>query len=245
MNDPFEDDVLTSQELHLIDEIENRVVGVKRQLPASFKPPTNSHDLTKRPQPPGSRPTSATSTLVCSVKQRYCISTEEVEYSIQELLDNPPPVVGFDIEWRVTYQTGVRPRPVALIQLCTRDLCLLLHIAHSGMTPLLQRFLTTGTIFKAGVGAHGDALKIGRDYGFAMEGTVDLSEFANTRLGEGAGGPKKWSLTALTQQVLGKRLPKTQSLRCSNWEAMPLTGEQREYATVDAWASFLLYEVRT
>lgn len=36
----------------------------------------------------------------------------------QQLLHSGVAVVGLDIEWRVLYQTGVPPRPVALIQLC-------------------------------------------------------------------------------------------------------------------------------
>lgn len=139
------------------------------------------------------------------------------------------------------------PRKVALIQLCylappprpapagqaaaphRQHECLLLHIAHSGITPHLRRLLCSEVcrggaaagldtcvflpihllaghfsalavpcslrnpapppplhalqaVLKVGVGAHGDALKVCRDFGFEMQGVVCLSEYANARL---------------------------------------------------------------
>ena len=56
-----------------------------------------------------------------------------------------PAAVGFDIEWRVTYKPG-EVRKTALMQLCYKlgngqYSCLLLHIAHSGVTPSLKELL--------------------------------------------------------------------------------------------------------
>lgn len=57
--------------------------------------------------------------------------------------------------------------------------------------------------------------------------------------------PQKWSLAALLQHLLRLRLPKSQAVRCSNWEARPpLSLEQQHYAATDAWASLRCYEVR-
>ena len=99
---------------------------------------------------------------------RYAFTGYEVDSHCKALLDSGIAAVGFDIEWRVTYQTGVPPRPVALIQLCflegeaaaaaaaagnsgdgpgmassggLRHCCLLLHICHSGLTPHLKQLL--------------------------------------------------------------------------------------------------------
>ncbi len=36
-------------------------------------------------------------------------------------------------------------------------------------------------------------------------------------------------------------LPKVQSVRCSNWEARPLTAAQQQYAALDAWAGLLVH----
>ena len=62
-------------------------------------------------------------------------------------------------------------------------------------------------IRKAGVGVHGDAQKLMRDFGLQCEGLVDLSEEANLRLCDPASGrlPEKWSLASehsLTADVL-------------------------------------------
>ena len=50
-------------------------------------------------------------------------------------------------------------------------------------------------------------------------------------------------LAGLSECLLGRRLAKSQSLRCSNWEARPLCTEQQQYAALDAVASLRLYEV--
>ena len=56
-----------------------------------------------------------------------------------------PQAVGFDIEWRVTYKPG-EVRKTALMQLCSKTQqgqyqCLLLHIAHTGLTTSLTEVL--------------------------------------------------------------------------------------------------------
>ena len=65
----------------------------------------------------------------------------EVDYHCTQLLKQGPQAVGFDIEWRVTYKPG-EVRKTALMQLCSKSQqghykCLLLHIAHTGLTPSL------------------------------------------------------------------------------------------------------------
>lgn len=106
------------------------------------------------------------------------------------------------------------------------------------------------------MGIHGDSMKMHRDFGLQMQGTVCLSEMANARLvgaatSDGGGQaqpeaavpfPQKWSLAGLVAALLRLRLEKSQALRCSDWEG-PLTGEQRRYAATDAWASLRCWEV--
>ena len=76
----------------------------------------------------------------------YVYTAVEVDYHCKRLLKEPQSAVGFDIEWRVTYKAGEAPRKTALLQLCSKQLqgqyqCLLLHIAHSGLTPALIQLL--------------------------------------------------------------------------------------------------------
>lgn len=55
-------------------------------------------------------------------------------------------------------------------------------------------------ILKAGVGIHGDAIKLATDYGIEVKGLVCLAEQANMRL-KGPGGdrivPQGWSLKGM------------------------------------------------
>lgn len=75
----------------------------------------------------------------------YAYTAIEVDYHCTQLLKQGPQAVGFDIEWRVTYKPG-EVRKTALMQLCSKTLegqykCMLLHIAHTGLTPSLIKVL--------------------------------------------------------------------------------------------------------
>ena len=45
-------------------------------------------------------------------------------------LDGRAKVLGFDVEWRVTFERGAGARPVATLQLSTYDMCAVFHIIH-------------------------------------------------------------------------------------------------------------------
>ncbi|KAK9829092.1 hypothetical protein WJX72_003852 [[Myrmecia] bisecta] len=183
-------------------------------------------------------------------KITYVYTPLEVDYHCCQLAASGVAAVGFDIEWRVTYETGKVPRNTALIQLCFARPgrgyeCLLLHIAHSGLTPALRAVLTSQALLKVGVGISGDAQKLMRDFGQDCNGLVDLSEDANARLcGVGSTRcPQKWSLAGLVEELLKARLEKHNGLRCSNWEVKPLSPAQQEYAALDAFASLRVHQV--
>lgn len=212
-----------------------------RALPASFTAPT-------QPPLPYLRFGLAGQQL------QYCCDAPSIERAAQLLLAMRPQVVGFDIEWTVTYQAGVPPRPISLFQMCFQDVsrctgglpsqtCALLHVAACGMTPSLVALLRQPSILKCGIGISNDALKVHRDFAVEIAGVLDLGEFARSRVGGGeVSGSLKWSLASLTERLLRRRLRKTQSLRCGDWEQVPLTAEQLEYAATDAWASLAVYE---
>ena len=46
----------------------------------------------------------------------------------------------------------------------------------------------------------------------------------------------------LAEAALRVSIEKDQTLRTGNWEAWPLTAEQQQYASLDAYASLLLYQ---
>jgi hypothetical protein len=119
----------------------------------------------------------------------------------------------------------------------------------STLTPNLRELLTSETVLKAGIGIHGDSLKLERDYGIKMKGLIDLSEAANARLcffsstAKGVQAPQKWSMAALAEKLMGKTVKKSQHIRCSDWEQDPLTADQQSYAATDAWVSLRLHEI--
>ena len=46
--------------------------------------------------------------------------------------------------------------------------CLLLHVAHAGMTPALKALLEEPSLLKAGVNITGDATKLQADFGWVL-----------------------------------------------------------------------------
>ena len=57
--------------------------------------------------------------------------------------------------------------------------------------------------------AHGDAAKLSSDYGVNVKGVKDLSGLANLKLrglNNAATSTKSWSLSSLTEELLGKQV---------------------------------------
>ena len=59
--------------------------------------------------------------------------------------------------------------------------CLLLHIHHSGIPPVLKKLLESGSVRKAGLNITGDAHKLRTDFGLELGGLVELGSLANER----------------------------------------------------------------
>ncbi len=49
----------------------------------------------------------------------------------------------------------------------------------------------------------------------------------------------------LVERLMQRTLEKAQGLRCSDWEAYPLSAQQRKYAAADVFASLRVFEVRS
>ncbi|XP_055498058.1 bifunctional 3'-5' exonuclease/ATP-dependent helicase WRN isoform X3 [Leucoraja erinacea] len=147
--------------------------------------------------------------------------------------------IGFDIEWPPTYTKG-KEKKVALIQLCAHEnKCYLFHVSSmSGFPSGLKRLLEDEAIKKVGVGIEGDHWKLMRDYDIKLKGFVELSEVANKKFNYA----EKWSLNGLVKHLYGKQLWKDTAVRCSDWDAFPLSNEQQQYAAVDAYAGLLIYQ---
>lgn len=113
-------------------------------------------------------------------------------------------VVGFDCEWRVTYQGP--QRKVALIQMCLMDVCVLFHIHHCQLQPELLDLLENPKIFKIGVNISGDILKLARDFieikNNSIKGCVDLKSLEMNLIGVKSSN----SLSGLVQKYIGNSI---------------------------------------
>ncbi|KAI8817965.1 uncharacterized protein EV422DRAFT_200258 [Fimicolochytrium jonesii] len=149
-------------------------------------------------------------------------------------------VVGFDMEWKVTFVKGQPPRPTALIQICNdRHICLF-HITHMGSLPVaLKNFLEDRTVIKTGVNIMGDARKLNKDYGVEMEGCLDIGKFGGQAL---LGTERMMSLRNLVTDLFGVTLDKSNDgPRKGDWEANTFTEDQIFYAANDVYAHYKCY----
>ena len=161
----------------------------------------------------------------------------EADELCTQLLQQQHRLLGFDIEWKVTYEAGMTQRPTATVQLSTAHCAYVLQIsAMRGRFPAaLAALLQDGSILKAGCKVGNDALKLRRDFGIRTAGLVELGDLAAHSL---LYGERSWNLVDLVAEAAGRRLPK--ELRMSDWEAAPLSADQLTYASRDAYASRLV-----
>ncbi|TFK57491.1 ribonuclease H-like protein [Heliocybe sulcata] len=150
--------------------------------------------------------------------------------------------LGFDLEWKPTYVSGVPENKVALVQLANSDSILLLQV--SAMTKFpdgLKTLLGDPNIVKTGCGIQHDCKKLYADHGVALRNCVDLSCLA--RSADNAQWKGNYSqpigLARLVATYEKQDLPKGKVQR-SNWENL-LTPRQQEYAANDAHSGWLIY----
>ena len=166
-------------------------------------------------------------------------------------LDGRPKVLGFDVEWRVTFERGVGARPVATLQLSSYDVCAVFHVIHYENEPgtacpaSLAALLTDPTIGLTGCCAGNDAIRLAKDTELSarelQDKVVELSEMARCKLDPLVLGGSS-SLQTLCDVVLGRHLGKPPHLRLGNWEQRPLPNDAVVYAALDAYAGFRVFE---
>jgi len=148
-------------------------------------------------------------------------------------------VLGFDVEWKVTYEAGCPPRKVATVQLAAHNLACVFHVSKlEKVPPRLAFLLASPGILKVGVGARNDARKLAADFALAAKvaPVVDLRDLADAVHLSGSRG-----LADLVATSLKCLLPKPARTRTGDWENYPLSAEQRDYAALDAYASFRVF----
>ncbi|XP_075118331.1 bifunctional 3'-5' exonuclease/ATP-dependent helicase WRN [Leptodactylus fuscus] len=171
----------------------------------------------------------------------YSYEAQECSFFSEYIRENlsEEAVLGFDIEWPPAYKKGKNGK-VSLIQVCTsEEECYLFQVSSmTGFPKGLKRLLEDISIKKVGVGIEGDQWKLMSDCDLKLKGFIELTDLANEKLH----CKEKWSLNGLVKHLFNKQLLKDDSVRCSDWDRLPLSEDQKVYAASDAYAGLLIYQ---
>ncbi|XP_049389368.1 Werner Syndrome-like exonuclease [Solanum stenotomum] len=146
-------------------------------------------------------------------------------------------IVGLDIEWRPNFNPVADRNPVATIQLCVGESCIIYQVLHSNHIPRrLRNFLNNDDYRFVGVGIRSDVDKLWEDYDLEVSNVVDLREWAAEELNK-----KKLlnkGLKYLGKKIAGIEIEKPKSVTTSAWDQRWLSRKQICYACLDAYISF-------
>lgn len=151
-------------------------------------------------------------------------SEEELNVWLPRLLRSS--VIGFDTETKPSFKKG-QSNNVALLQLATSELALIIRIAPTGIPKLLIQVFQDPKVLKIGAAIRDDIKSLQKVKQFTPQGFIDLQNFAAEK------GIENKSVRKLAAIVLNVRVSKSQQL--SNWESETLTEAQLQYAAIDAW----------
>ncbi|MDY0254210.1 MAG: 3'-5' exonuclease [Tenuifilaceae bacterium] len=161
----------------------------------------------------------------------FVISSED------ELLKHLPRLarertIGFDTETKPNFKKG-QMNGIALLQLATPDLALLIKVKEVGLPKELIKILEDPTILKIGAAIRDDNRGLQKLGKFTPSGFIDLQNVVSEY------GIASLSVRKMAAIVLGIKVSKSQQL--SNWEATDYTEAQQQYAAIDAWACREIY----
>jgi len=141
-------------------------------------------------------------------------------------------ILGFDTETKPNFKKG-EFNGIALLQLSSSKLALLIRIKELGLPNDLIKLLEDPTILKIGAAIRDDIKALQKIRKFNPSGFIDLQSVVPEY------GISSLSVRKLSAIVLGHKVSKTQQL--SNWESPNLTDAQKQYAAIDAWACREIY----
>lgn len=178
--------------------------------------------------------------IVCKDENSCNAGVEQLLASISHTA-----AIGLDVEWRPRRDKNEEVQPVAVAQLSSSSVVLVIQVLRIGLIPhALKELLTNKKILKVGVGVAADALALQRSYGVDVRGCLELelllARTANCGGVQGFSGGT--SLKALTQYFLGVELDKSPHLRCSDWSVSELSEPQVVYAAADAYYSWAIFD---
>lgn len=162
------------------------------------------------------------------------VSLDKLTAALQQLSSES--VLGFDTETRASFEPGVQ-HPLSLVQLATSDTCYLFQRAVLGeRLAELKPLLENEQILKVGIGLRGDVQALKRDWDIQVSPRLDLN-WAMAQLGAG----KEMGTRQLVAALLHKRIDKPKKMTLSNWQQVPLSQAQVQYAALDALAANLCF----
>jgi ribonuclease D len=141
-------------------------------------------------------------------------------------------ILGFDTETKPTFRKG-ELNGIALLQLATNELALLIKVKEVGLPNDLIALLENPKILKIGAAIRDDIKSLQKIKRFVPNGFIDLQSIVQQY------GISSLSVRKMTAIVLGCKVSKSQQL--SNWDAPVYTEAQQQYAAIDAWACKEVY----
>jgi ribonuclease D len=141
-------------------------------------------------------------------------------------------IIGFDTETKPTFTRG-QLNGIALLQLATPEIALLIKLKDLGIPAMLKEFLENPTRIKVGAAIRDDIKSIQKMGRFTPAGFIDLQAVVPEY------GIECLSVRKMAAIVLGIKVSKSQQL--SNWDMPTLTEAQQQYAAIDAWACREIY----
>lgn len=143
--------------------------------------------------------------------------------------------VAIDLEWKPEGWAGNGPSRVALMQLASATVAVLVRVSRLGfqMPQPLRDFLSDPEL--TFVGFSWDSADEGKMQATFGAGRHQLfSRFLDLQQVGASLGYHGLGLGAFTKQVLGFQPPKCRKVTMSNWEARQLSAKQVQYAALDA-----------
>jgi hypothetical protein len=196
--------------------------------------------------PGSSAPPPRTTTLLGTPVTLLVASTvAEISEHVGALLRGGPTCLGLDAEWRPERSRQGRASPVAVLQLASEDVVVVLQLLRATdggrheVPPILRELLAAPHIAKVGVGIHDDAQRLHASFGLECRGCLDLRAFHQDQTS--AGTSTAPGLKVLAEHV-GIPVGKEHEVRVSDWQGDTLTDAQVQYAAEDALIALLIFQ---
>lgn len=165
----------------------------------------------------------------------------QLAHGVRREAGDPGGVLGLDLEWKPTFNAGEAPSRAAVLQLSGPRLCLIIQLQQLQHIPRSLRSLLMDTdLVKVGVSVEYDLAKLRKDFGLASTTYHDVGRVGG-RIFYEHDPFRVVSVHNMAESLWGVSLPKSDSVRLSNWERRQLTSRQVEYAALDAMAGRAIY----